>query len=181
MGLRICHRVPAGPCCSSPHRRAFLIANSRRRARLAAWGVEYVSVCPLVAAVLRLAGVHFLSRIPAGVIVSPLETENMSPYARWPLPLLASPACIFHRDSPPTWSFRRLGSRICLRVPVGPCCSSPHRRAFFILFPHRHVRLAVGDGEYAAVCPLVAAVARLTGVHFSSRIPAGMIVSPLGT
>ena len=126
---RICHRVPAGPCCSSPHRRAFLIANSRRRARLAAWGVEYVSVCPLVAAVLRLAGVHFLSRIPAGVIVSPLETENMSPCARWSLPFFILPACIFHSISPRSWSFRLCRRRICLRVPAGRCRCSPHRRA----------------------------------------------------
>ncbi len=134
---RICHRVPAGPCCSSPHRRAFLIANPRRHDRFAVGDGEYVSVCPLVAAVLHLAGVHFSfhfpaghgrfdcaggeyvsvcplalavlrltgvhisSRIPAGVLVSPLGEENMPPCARWSLPFFISPACIFHRESPP--------------------------------------------------------------------------------
>ena len=39
----------------------------------------------------------------------------------------------------------------------------------------------LGGVEYATVCPLALAVLRLTGVHISSRIPAGMIVSPLGT
>ena len=92
---RICHRVPAGRCRSSSRRRVFFIANPRRHDRFAAWGVEYVSVCPLALAVLRLTGVHFLFCFPTDMFVSPLETENMPPCARWSLPLLASPACIF--------------------------------------------------------------------------------------
>ena len=145
LGLRICHRVPAGRCRCSPHRRAFFIANPRRRDHLAAWGLEYATVCPLVAAVLHLTGVHF------------------------------------HSESPPSCSSRRLGRRICHRVPAGRCRCSPHRRAYFIANPRRRDHLADGGVEYATVCPLALAVLRLTGVHISSRIPAGMIVSPLGT
>ena len=51
----------------------------------------------------------------------------------------------------------------------------------FIANPRRHARLAAWGVEYATVCPLVAAVLHLAGVHISSRIPAIMIVSPLGT
>ena len=101
----------------------------------------------------------------------------MPPCARWPLLFFISPACISHRESPLACSFSRLGRRICLRVPAGPCCSSSHRRAFFIPFPRRHGRFAAWGVEYATVCPLALAVARLAGVHFLSRFPAVMVVS----
>ena len=101
----------------------------------------------------------------------------MPPCARWPLLFFASPACISHREFPPACSSRRLGRRICLRVPAGRCRSSPRRRAFFIANPRRRNRLAVGDGEYVSVCPLVAAVLHLAGVHFSFHFPAVMVVS----
>ena len=61
---------------------------------------KFVSVCPLVAVVVRHAGVHFSFCIPAGMVVSPLAAENLAPYARWSLSLLASPACIFRFVSP---------------------------------------------------------------------------------
>ena len=95
----------------------------------------------------------------------------MSPCARWPLLFFISPACIFHSISPPTWSFRRLGSRICHRVPAGPCRCSPRRRAFFIAIPRRRARLAAWGVEYVSACPLVAAVLHLAGVHFHSESP----------
>ena len=199
--------MPAGRCRFSPNRRAFFISFSRRHGHFDAGGGEFASVCPLVAAALRLAGVHFSSRFPAGMIiltlaarnlsscarwslplfaspacifhpvlrrhdhfdaggeefvfmyslatavlylagvhfssrfpagmvVLPLPAGNLPPCARWSLPFFISPACIFHPISPPAWSFRRCRRGICLRVPAGRCRSSPRRRAFFIPF-HR--------------------------------------------
>ena len=55
----ICRRMPAGRCRSSPRRRAFLILFHRRHGRFDSDGEEFVAVCPLAAAVLRFAGVHF--------------------------------------------------------------------------------------------------------------------------
>ena len=78
----------------------------------------------------------------------------MRPSARWVLLFLILPACIFYSVSPPAWSFRRWGRRICDRVPAGCCRSSSHRRAFFIQFPRRHGRFAGGGVEFATECPL---------------------------
>ena len=83
----------------------------------------------------------YIGRLPAGVIVSPLGTENMPPCARWSLPLFISPACIF------------------------------------IANPRRHGRFAAGGVEYVSVCPLVAAVVHLAGVHFLFCFPGVMVVS----
>ena len=96
----ICRRMPAGRCRSSLRRRAFLILFLRRHGRFESDGEEFVAVCPLVAAVLRLAGVHFERRFTAGGIVLKVAARNLSPCARWPLPFLASPACIFYSVSP---------------------------------------------------------------------------------
>ena len=134
-------------------RRAFFIQFPRRHDRFAGGGVEFVSECPLGAAVARLAGVHFSFSFPAGMIISALGEENLSPCARWPLPFLVSPACIFHSVSPPAWSFRRWGRRICDRVPAGCCCCSPRRRAFFILFLRRHDRFDDGGEEFVSFLP----------------------------
>ena len=164
--------MPAGRCRCSPCRRAFFIQYPRRHGRFGAGGGKFGTVCPLVVAVVRLTGVHFLSRIPAGMVVSPLAAENLAPCARRPLPLLAMPACIFYPVSLPVWSSRRWRRGIYHRVPAGHCRCSPHRRAFFVLYPRRHGRLRAGGGEFGTVCPLVAAVVRLTGVHFSSHFPA---------
>ena len=41
----------------------------------------------------------------AGVVVSTVAARNLPPYARWPLALLALPACILNVVSPPAWSF----------------------------------------------------------------------------
>ena len=116
-------RMPAGRCRSSPRRRAFIILYLRRQDRLAGGGGEYVSVCPLAAVVLHLAGVHFSMCLSAGKIVSTVTAWNMSHYARWPVSFLALPACIFHPVSLPARSFRRWRRRICLRVPAGGCRS----------------------------------------------------------
>ena len=97
--------------------------------------------------------------------------------ARWPMSLFASPACIFYFVSPPVWSFRRWRRGICLRVPAGRCYCSPRRRAYFILYLRRRDRFDGGGGEFASVCPLAVAIVRLTGVHISSCISAGLIVS----
>ena len=140
---RIWHRVPAGHCRCSPHRRAFFIPYPRRHDRFGAGGGEFGTVCPPAAAVARLTGVHFSFSIPAGMIV------------------LALPAGIWHR------------------VPAGRCRCSPCRRAFFVLYPRRYGRLAAGSEEFTTVCPPAVAVVRHAGVHFLSRIPAGMVVFAL--
>ena len=44
--------------------------------------------------------------ISAALIVSTLAAENLSSFARWPLPFLTSPACIFLPISPPAWTSR---------------------------------------------------------------------------
>ena len=112
-------------------------------------------LCPLTAAVARQAGVHFSFHFPAGMIVLTVTARNLAACARCPQPLCAKPACIFHSVSPPACSFRRCPRGICLRVHAGPCRSSPRRRAFFILFPRRHGRLAAGGGKSASFCTLV--------------------------
>ena len=63
---RICLHLPAGRCRSTPSRRAFFIPFLRRLGHFDADGVEYATFCPLAAAVLRQAGVHFSSRFSAG-------------------------------------------------------------------------------------------------------------------
>ena len=136
---------------------------------------EFAAFCPL-ASVLRLAGVHFLFCFSAGMVVSTVAARNLSPFARWPLPFFASPACIFYSISPPAWLFRRWRRGICLLLPAGRCRSSLCRRAFFILFLRRHGRFDDGGEEFASFCPLAAVVARLAGVHFSFYFSAGMIV-----
>ena len=73
----------------------------RRHGRFEGGVEEFAAVCPLAAAVLRLAGVHFECRFTAGAIILKVEWRNLSPCARWPLPLLTSPACIFNSVSPP--------------------------------------------------------------------------------
>ena len=132
---------------------------------------------------------HILEDCPSACIfhsVSPpawsfrlCRRGNLSPCARWSLSLLASPACIFRFVSPPVWSSRRWQRRIWHRVPAGRCRYSPRRCAFFVLYPRRYDRFGAGGGEFGAVCPPVAAVVRLTGVHFSSYFPASLFVSPL--
>ena len=65
-------------------------------------------------------------------------------------------------------------------MPAGRCRSSPCRRAFFILFPRRRDRFDDGGEEFATLCPPAVGVLHHTGVHFSSRFPAGMVISPQG-
>ena len=176
---RICLRVPASRCRSSPRRRAFIILYLRRQDRFAAGDVELAFVCPLAAVVLRRAGVHFSFCISAGKIVSTVAAENMFPCARWSLAFFTLPACIFDPVSLPARSFRRWRQRICLRVPASRCRSSPRRRAFIILYLRRQDRFEIGGVELASVCPLAAVVLRRAGVHFSFCISAGKIVSKL--
>ena len=78
--------MPAGRYRSLPSRRAFFISFPRRHGRFAAAGGEFASVCPLAAAVLYLAGVHFFT---AGMIILTLAAGNLPPYARWSLPFFA--------------------------------------------------------------------------------------------
>ena len=85
----------------SPCRRAYFILYLRRPDRFDGGGVEIDSVCPLADVVVRLAGVHFLFCISAGMVVSPVAAWNLSSCARWPMLLFASPACIFYSVSPP--------------------------------------------------------------------------------
>ena len=54
----------------------------RRYDRLDGVGEEFVSVCPLSAAVVRQAGVHFSSCFSAGMVVSTVMARNLPPFAR---------------------------------------------------------------------------------------------------
>ena len=114
---------------------------------------------------------HIFGSLLAGMVVSTVTWRNLSPCARWPLLLLASPACIFNLVSPPALSSSRWRGRICCFLPAGRFRSSPRRRAFFILFLRRRYRLHGGVDEFAAFCTLAAAVLRLAGVHFYSVSP----------
>ena len=76
----ICLLLHAGRCRCSPRRRAFFILFLRRRDRFDDGGEEFASFCPLAAAVLRFAGVHFLSRFSAGPGVSTLPAGILPPF-----------------------------------------------------------------------------------------------------
>ena len=80
-GRRICLRVHAGLCLSSSRRRAFFFLFPRRHDRFDAGDGEFASFCTLAPAVLHLAGVHFSSYFPAGMVVSTLPAGP--PFARW--------------------------------------------------------------------------------------------------
>ena len=116
----ICLRLHAGLCLSSPRRRAFFFLFPRQLDHLDDAGGQSASVCTLVSAFLHLAGVHFLSCFSADLAVSTMPAGNLPPCARWPLPVLASPACIFLPVSPPPWTSRRCRRAICLRLHASP-------------------------------------------------------------
>ena len=181
---QICRILHAGRCRSSPRRRAFFILFLRRLGHLDGAGGEFAAFCPLAAAVLRLAGVHFLFcfsagccrsllrrrafliSFSAGAIVLTVAGRNLSPFARWPLPFFASPACIFNLVSPPAWSSRRWRGRICRFLHAGCCRSLLRRRAFLISFLRRRYRFDGGGEEFVSFCTLAAAVLCFAGVHF---------------
>ena len=94
-----------------------------------------------------------------------VAARNLPPFARWPLPLLALPACIFYSVSPPAWSFRRCRGGICLLLHAGRWLCSPRRRAFFILFLRRHGCFDDGGEEFVSFCTLAAAFLHLAGVQ----------------
>ena len=156
----------AGLCRPSPHRRAFFSSFLRRLGRLDADGVQFASMCTLASALLRLTGVHFSFYFSAGLGVSTMAAGILPPLARWPLPSLASPACIFHSISPPTWASRRWRRGFCLLLHAGLCCSSSRRRAFFISFLRRLGRFDADGGDFAPVCTLASALLRLTACIF---------------
>ena len=161
-----CLLLHAGLCTSSPRRRAFFILFLRRLGRFDDGGVQFASLCTLASALPRLTGVHFSSHFSAGLDVSTLTAYNLPPCARWPLPSLASPACIFHSISPPTWASRRWRRGFCLLLHAGLCCSSSRRRAFFISFLRRLGRFDADGGDFAPVCTLASALLRLTACIF---------------
>ena|GEM_PF-3824111 len=97
--------------------------------------------------------------------------------ARWPLPFLASPACIFLPISPPAWASRICRRGFCLRLHAGLCCSPPHRRAFFILFLRQLGRFDCDGRDFASVCTLASAFLHLAGVHFLFCFSASLAVS----
>ena len=101
-----CLLLHAGLCLSSPRRRAFFILFLRRLGRFDCDGRDFASVCTLAFAFLRLTGVHFSFCFSASLGVSTLVAGILPPFARWPPPFFASPACIFHSVSPPAWAFR---------------------------------------------------------------------------
>ena len=146
----------AGLCLSSSRWRAFFILFLRQLGCFDDAGGDFASVCTLASAFLHLAGVHFLSRFSSGVAVSTMPAGILPPFARWPLLFPASPACIFLPVSLPAWTSRRCRRAISLCVHAGLCLSSPHRRAFFILFLRRRGRLDAAGGQFASVCTLVA-------------------------
>ena len=88
-------------CCCTLRRRAFLILFLRRRDRFEGGVEEFAAVCPLAAAVLRLAGVHFSSCFSSGLGVSTVMAGILPPCARGPLLFFASPSCILNVVSPP--------------------------------------------------------------------------------
>ena len=81
--------VHAGLCRPSPHRRAFFISFLRQHDHLDADGGDFASLCTLTSALLRLTGVHFLSRFSVGMIISTLTAGILPPCVRWPLPFFA--------------------------------------------------------------------------------------------
>ena len=169
--------MPAGCSRSSPRRRAFFILLPRQLGRFGCAGGEFASVCPLAAAILHLAGVHFSFCISAGMVVSTVMGRNLPPYARWPLSFFAMPACIFHPISPPAWPFRLCRHGISPRVPAGRSRSLPRRRAFSSRFPAGMVVSTVTGRNFVTLCPLAAVVLRHAGVHFLFCFLAGMAVS----
>ena len=78
-----CLRLHAGPCLSSPRRRAFFIMFLRQLGRLESAGRDFASVCTLAPAVYRLTGVHFSSRFSASLAVSTVIAGILPPCARW--------------------------------------------------------------------------------------------------
>ena len=110
------------------------------------------------------------------MIVLTMAARNLPPFARWPLAFFIIPAYIFNPVSPPTWSFRRCRRGICLLLPAGRYRSSPHRRAFLILFLRRIGRLDAASGDFSSFLHAGLCLSSLTGVHFSSRFSAGVIV-----
>ena len=134
-------------------------------------------MCPLVAAVLRPAGVHISSHFPAGMVVSTVAARNLSPFARW--------RC---RSSPCRRAFFILFPRRRDRFDDGseefatmcPLAAGVLRFAgvhFLFCFPAGMVVSTQGAVNFATLCPLAAAVLRHAGVHISSHFPAGMAVS----
>ena len=119
---------------------------------------------------------HIFGSLLAGMVVSTVAWRNFSPCARWPLLLLASPACIFNLVSPPALLSSRWRGRICRLLPAGCCRSLLRRRAFLISFLRRRYRFHGGGDEFVSFCPLAAAVLRLAGVHFLFCFSAGAIV-----
>ena len=111
------------------------------------------------------------------MIVLTMAARNLPPFARWPLAFFIIPAYIFNPVSPPTWSFRRCRRGICLLLPAGRYRSSPHRRAFLILFLRRIGRLDSAGGDFASFLHAGLCLSSFAGVHFSSRFSAGMVVS----
>ena len=153
-------------------RRGFFILFLRRHDRFDCDGKEFSTFCTPASAFLHHSGGDFAS-------LCTLAAGNLSPFARWPLPFLTSPACIFLPISPPPWQFRLCRRRFCLRLHVGRCLFSPRRRAFFFLFLRRLGRFDSAGGDFVFVCTPVSAFARLTGVHFSFHFSAALIVSTL--
>ena len=165
-------RVPAGRSRSLPRRRAFSSRFPAGMVVSTVTGRNFVTLCPLVAVVLRHAGVHFLFCFLASMAVSTVSAGNLPLCARWLQPFFAPPACIFISFPRRHGRLDGDGEEFCHLMPAGRCRSSPCRRAFFILFPRRHGRFDCAGGELASVCPLAAAILHLAGVHFSSYYPA---------
>ena len=128
-------------------RRGFFILFLRRHDRFNCDGKEFSTFCTPASAFLHHSGGDFAS-------LCTLAAGTLSPFARWSLPFLTSPACIFLPISPPPWPFRLCRRRICLRLHAGRCLFSPRRRAFFILFLRRIDPLDDAGGDFVSLCTL---------------------------
>ena len=142
-------------------RRGFFILFLRRHDRFNCDGKEFSTFCTPASAFLHHSGGDFAS-------LCTLAAGTLSPFARWSLPFLTSPACIFLPISPPPWPFRLCRRRICLRLHAGRCLFSPRRRAFFILFLRRIDPLDDAGGDFVSLCtlgPCLSSPRRLSLIH----------------
>ncbi|MFQ9800596.1 MAG: hypothetical protein ACLR23_18615 [Clostridia bacterium] len=145
---------------------------------------KFVAFCTLAAAVLRLAGVHFLFCFSAGSGHLDGAGGELPPFARWPLPFFASPAyifilflrwllpffaspaCIFNLVFRRRYRFDGGGEEFVSFCTLAAAVLLLRRRAFLISFLRRLGHLDGGGDEFAAFCTLAAAVLCFAGVHF---------------
>ena len=139
-------------CRSSPSRRAFFVPFLRWLGRFDTGGVEYATFCPLVPAVLHLAGVHFSFCFSTGLIVSTLPAGNFVSFC--------PPAAANAHLAGVHFSSRFSAGWVVSTVPAEnlppcarrPCRCLPSRRAFFVPFLRWLGPFDCAGGEFAIFC-----------------------------